>query len=547
METIYYNGDIITMEEGREAEAVYVKNGRIEALGSEEDILQYRSGATELVNLQGRTLMPAFIDAHSHISALAQTLSLVDLSTCISISAIIAKLQESLQNKEMDGESWLVGFGYDHNSLEERRHPDKRDLDRVSTEYPILISHVSGHMGIVNSPGLERLDITEHTADPAGGRYGRIPGSSVPNGYMEESAFIYKAASIMQPTTEEVTRDLQMAQEVYLQNGITTVQDGLVHRKELKALAYMAAHGLWKVDVVAYTDVTERKILERDRSKREMSDKEISDKEIDVEAYSRYDGQYHQHLKIGGYKLVLDGSPQGKTAWLTKPYEGEETYRGSQVHSDAYVEEIVKHALREGRQLLIHCNGDAAAEQLIQAFYKGEAEYENRIRPVMIHAQILRKEQIRQMKELGIIPSYFIAHTYYWGDIHLQNLGERALHISPAASTRKENLIFTFHQDTPVIAPNMFETIWCAVNRVTKGGVSIGKEEAIGVYDALKAVTINAAYQYFEENTKGSITEGKNADLIIVDKNPLKIEKESIREIRIMETIKDGRRVWSAK
>lgn len=526
-EVIYYNGDIITMEDGREAEAVFIKCGKIEAVGAQNDIFRYRSPETKLVNLQGRTLMPAFLDAHSHISALTQTLSLVDLSACKTIPEIIEKLKGYQKERNISKGKWIVGFGYDHNFLEEKRHPNREDLDKVSKDNPIMISHVSGHMGIVNSLGLGILEIDEQTIDPVGGRYGRIQGTSIPNGYLEESAFISKASAITEPDPEEVAKDMQLAQEIYLQNGITTVQDGLVKRKDLDVLKYMAEHHQFKVDVVAYVDVTE--------------------KENNMEAYLTYDRRYDNHLKIGGYKLVLDGSPQGKTAWLTEPYEGEESYRGSRVHGDEYVQQIVNKAFQEERQLLTHCNGDGAADQLIHAVWKAEERFANYIRPVMIHAQIIRKDQIKKMKELGIIPSYFIAHTYYWGDVHIKNLGERAFRISPAASSQKEDLLYTFHQDTPVIAPNMFETIWCAVNRITRDGVSIGTEEKISVYDAMKAVTCNVAYQYFEEASKGSISEGKNADFIIIDKNPLKMDKKDIKKIKVLETIKDGQTIWSAK
>ncbi len=526
-EKIFYNGDILTMEDHLEAEAVWIKDGKIEALGSKEAILALKTEETELVDLQGKTLMPAFIDAHSHISALAQTLALVSLSECRSIEEIIDKLKAFRESRELPDGKWIVGFGYDHNFLAEKRHPDRFDLDQVSEVNPVLISHVSGHMGIVNSLGLETLGIREDTPDPAGGRYGHVEGTARLNGYLEESAFINQAKGIMKPEIEELAKAVQAAQDIYLTNGITTVQEGLAGKRDLEVLAYAAENQKLKVDVVAYLDLAQEELLQEENSP--------------------YLKKYQNHLKIGGYKLVLDGSPQGKTAWLTKPYEGEESYRGNPTHADAYVEQSVRKALQENRQLLTHCNGDAAADQLIHAFQKAAQEYPIRIRPVMIHAQTVRNDQIQEMKRMGMIPSYFVAHVYYWGDIHMQNLGERAYHISPAGTTAREKLVFTLHQDTPVIAPNMLETVWCAVNRMTQSGVCLGAEERIGVYDALKAVTVNAAYQYFEEESKGSIAEGKQADLIILDRNPLKTDRADLKNIRVLETYKDGLRVWSSR
>ena len=223
---------------------------------------------------------------------------------------------------------------------------------------------------------------------------------------------------------------------------------------------------------------------------------------------------------------------------MTKPYEGEESYRGNPTKTNEEVENAVHKAVEEERQLLAHCNGDAAAEQYIQACQKQPIEKLKKIRPVMIHAQTVRKDQLEEMKKIGMIPSFFIAHVYYWGDIHLKNLGEdRASSISPAKSAEELGLIYTFHQDSPVLPPNMLETIWCAVNRTTKNGVLLGKEEQISVYEALNAVTISAAYSYFEEEEKGSIRKGKKADFVLLDKNPLKVPKEEIKNIKVIEVI----------
>ena len=194
-------------------------------------------------------------------------------------------------------------------------------------------------------------------------------------------------------------------------------------------------------------------------------------------------------------------------------------------------------------QILAHCNGDNAAEQFINAIEKEEKSIKNK-RPVMIHAQTIRKDQIIKCKKLGIIPSFFIAHIYYWGDIHIKNLGKRAYKISPAKEALDNNMKFTFHQDTPVLEPNMLETIEIAVNRKTRNRKILGEKEKIEVYDALKAVTINAAYSYFEENKKGSIKPGKIADLVILTHNPLKVDKEKIKNIKIYETWKNGKRVY---
>ena len=174
-----------------------------------------------------------------------------------------------------------------------------------------------------------------------------------------------------------------------------------------------------------------------------------------------------------------------------------------------------------------------------------EYDDKNDLRPVMIHCQTVRNDQLDRMIPLKMIPSIFVGHVYYWGDVHMKNFGpERGNHISPAKDALDRNLMINFHQDTPITKPNMLHSVWCAVNRLSRQGNLIGEDQKISVYDALKAVTINAAYEYFEENSKGSIKEGKRADLVILDKNPLAVDPMTIKDIKVLETIKDGKTIY---
>ena len=258
--------------------------------------------------------------------------------------------------------------------------------------------------------------------------------------------------------------------------------------------------------------------------------------------------KYDNHVKMGGYKTFLDGSPQGRTAWMRTPYLGEkENYYAYGTQSDEELEAKLELALKENMQILVHCNGDAACEQYINQYTlaKKKIKSTNEIRPVIIHAQLLDRDQLDRVKDLNMIPSFFIAHVYHWGDIHIKNFGmERASRISLAKDALNKEILFTFHQDAPVIEPNMLETIWCAVNRITKNGVLLGADERIPAIEALKAVTKNAAYQSFEEDIKGTIKEGKLADLVILDKNILKVEPMEIKNIQVLETIKEGESIF---
>jgi len=167
----------------------------------------------------------------------------------------------------------------------------------------------------------------------------------------------------------------------------------------------------------------------------------------------------------------------------------------------------------------------------------------------MIHAQTVREDQLDEMKELGIIPSFFGMHTYYWGDWHRDSvLGpERAARISPAASALKRGMVYTQHHDAPVALPSSMMIISSQVNRTTRSGKVLGPEQRVSVMDALKSTTINAAYQHFEEKTKGSLEPGKLADFVVLDKNPLKVDPMAIKDIQIVETIKEGVSIYMAQ
>lgn len=523
---LFFGGPIITMEEPLYAEAILISRGKIAAVGKLAEVEAQAPEDTRRIDLKGKTLMPAFLDAHSHISQFAATLGLAPLEGLRSFEEIGAALQRYREENKLPPDQWLIGFGYDHNYLREQRHPDAAFLDSVCSENPVIVVHASGHMGAVNSAGLRRLGITAETVAPEGGKIGHKPDGQ-PDGYLEENAFIRMAGGVMSFSGTQIMKYLEKAQQIYLSFGITTAQDGKVARKDFDLLAEAAKEGRLSIDVVAYADMKTSEAL------------------LEQQAIYR---NYQRRLRLGGYKIFLDGSPQGKTAWMTKPYEGEtDGYRGYPIYTDEAVREFLQKATEENVQLLAHCNGDAAADQLISAYEKvrQEARRQEDIRPVMIHAQTIRKDQVAKMARLGMIASFFTAHTYYWGDVHRKNLGEeRAKEISPAATAQKEGLVYTFHQDTPVLLPDMMRTVWCAVNRVSKSGASMGEEERISVLDALKAVTLNAAYQYFEEDRKGSLKAGKLADLVILGRDPLKEPKTTLCDIRVLETLKEGSTVY---
>ncbi|WP_304331151.1 amidohydrolase [Brachyspira innocens] len=531
---VYHNGNILTMkgDEASYAKAIEVRDNTIMKVAyTEEDKKSLINNVyAEIVDLKGKTLMPSFIDAHSHMVRFAQSLTTVDLTGSTNMLDIAQKITNYIEVNKLKPDAWVVGFGYDNNLLPNKKNPDRDDLDKISTTHPIFITHASGHVGAMNSKALEEFGVNENTPDIAGGVIERYPNSRKPTGYMEEAAFMHYAQSIkFSFTDEDLMNFINQAEDVYLGYGITTAQDALISTAEFPLINNMITNNRFRIDVIGFIDLKNSYSL--------------------AKTNINMIGNYNNRFKIGGYKIFLDGSPQAKTAWLEQPYvSGPARYRGYGIYSNSDVEKFVETALDDKMQLQAHCNGDAAADQYINAFSNVmiKRNTTNNYRAVLVHSQIIREEQYTSMSNLNIIPSIFVAHVYYWGDVHLANLGmERASQISASKTALNNNLGFTYHQDTPVIKPNMLETIWCAVNRITRDGVLLGENQKVNPYEALKAITINAAYQNKEEDIKGTIEEGKLADLVILSDNPITCDPMKIKDIEVLETIKEGKTLYT--
>ncbi len=532
MKTIYYGGTIVTMEHVNDCpEAILVENGIIKKTGTLDEVLVSGGKRAKRVDLKGKCLMPGFIDAHSHLGLNGQMALFADLSACTCFADVEQAMKKYIEDNKISKDGVAVGFGYDHNFLKEEMHPGKEVLDKVSTEIPILVLHVSGHIGCANSIMLKMAGVTEETADPKGGKYGRNPQTNELNGVLEESAMMGVQGIMGHKLKPNIGKMLSGMQATYVENGVTTAQEGSANEMYMKLLKMADLLGKLQIDVICYPLIS-------------AGGEEFCKK------YNHMLGKYKKHLKIGGYKMILDGSPQGRTAWMSKPYlGGEEDYCGYPWISDEEANKFTKIAVDSGMQILAHCNGDAASEQFLNAYEKALEESKNpnkyNLRPVMIHCQTVRNDQLDRMEKIQMIPSIFVGHVYYWGDIHMKNFGEeRGNHISPVKDALDRNLIVNFHQDTPITKPNMLHSVWCAVNRMSRLGNVIGPEQKISVYEALKAVTISAAYEYFEEDSKGSIKEGKKADLVILDQNPLEVEADKIKDITVLETIKNGKTIY---
>lgn len=545
-ESLYFGGIILTMEDSSpQVESVVVKNGKIFFAGSKTDANLHINNKTKMIDLKGRTLLPGFIDVHGHFTSRAGLIQAIDLfpepyGTVNSIKDLQNTIRNSIIKNKISENQPVIGNGYDDAIMTEHRHPTKEELDAISTINPIIVIHTSGHASVANSAMLKLLNLSDSSKDPEGGHLGRDKNGKL-NGKLEENASFMALLTITEKmktddSKAQAMNNLMKAQEEWLSYGQTTICDGRTMGESVDLLDQAAAEGLFKADVVYFPDY------------------EYFKKDLDV--FKPKYMKYKDHLKLGGFKFSNDGSPQGKTAWLTKPYlvppEGQsKDYKGFPIFTDETLYEDLKTLFQNHITAQLHVNGDAAIDQAIRVIKKLKDEniYTPELRATLIHVQNSRPDHIQKIKKLGVIPSYFSTHTYLWGDWHYSSVfgPERASFISPANSALKAGIIFTIHHDAPVTPPDLITAVYAAVNRKTRSGRILGPDERITTIEALKAITINAAYQLQEENRKGSIKEGKLADFVILDQNPLTIDPEKIRSIKVLETIKEDIPVYTRK
>ena len=517
--TLYFGGPIVTLEEPQYAQALVERGGRIAYVGDREEAERLAGPGARRVDLEGRALLPAFLDPHSHLLACAYARLQVPLGECAGWGEIADRLCRHVQERGVQPGEWVKGTGYDQNALAEGAAPDRFCLDRACPNNPVVIQHASGHAGVFNTLALERLGALNEDCGLERDGQGELTGRG------EENPFLDLLGRIPMDGLEDVLRAFQGAQEEYASHGITTAQEGLLQPVMAPVYQEILRRGLLYLDVNAYVPPAD---------------------------YDRLRGQFAQGVsaspgtfQVAGMKIFLDGSPQGGTAWVREPYAG--GGRGTSTMTDGQVLSAFRQALDRDAQLLAHCNGDRAAEQYLTLLAQAEREAGKKLcRPVMIHAQLLGLDQLERVKALGVIPSFFVAHVYHWGEIHVKNFGlDRAGRISPAGSALAWGIPFTFHQDSPVIPPDMLETIWCACVRKTKTGRVLGAEERIPVEAALRAVTQTAALQYGLERELGTLRPGKRADFVLLSGDPLRTPPEELKKLQVERTIQRGRTIWS--
>jgi predicted amidohydrolase YtcJ len=529
---------IITMDpEMPTVAAVAVAGEKILATGSVAAVMAHRGEATRIIELGERALLPGFIDAHGHMTFVASLIEMIDLASppvgqVEDINDVVSAISRFIDSNAPPPNTWIFGFGYDDSLLAEGRHPNRDDLDRASTEHPIIVTHVSGHLLAANSLALQMQGIDANTDDPAGGVIRRRSGSREPNGVMEETAMGPFNKDKLAPTEEARFEGLvRQAIGEYASYGVTTIQDGGSSLSDIAMLQAAAASKPFIADVVAFPWVNG-----------------FDDEQIETIAADR---SYAGGFRVGGVKFGLDGSPQGRTAYLSEPYtEGPPgalpDYRAYPTYPAEKFNPRIATLIERGVPTLVHANGDAAIDMVLEgvAQFAKDRELPDH-RTVIIHAQLMRRDQLDTTKALGMLPSYYSAHPFFWGDWHRKSFGEeRAAYISPAGDTARMGIPFTIHNDSPIVPPDIMRLIWIAVNRKTRSDFVLGPEQRLTPMQAIHATTLGAAYQYFEEDHKGSLEVGKLADIVVLSADPTTLARAKLLELEVEATYSHGRQVF---
>ncbi len=535
---IIHGGSILTMEGDKASyvEAVVVADGKIIFAGSNEDAMKQKGNITVIKDLGGNTMLPGFVDAHSHfINApnLSQqaNVSPSPVGAGDTVPQIIDILKAYQAKAQIPDGGWILGWGYD-DSMVKGGTLTKRDLDAAFPNHKVLVMHVSLHGGVLNSQGLKWAGVSRETLTPPGGIIARGPDGKEPEGLLMETAFLPVFAKLPQPSEAEMLELLKPGQMMYAQNGFTLANEGFTHTKDIRFLQKAASENRLFIDIVSLPGFSEM-------------DQWLNKPEFPF-------GQWNSRLKLEGIKITQDGSVQGKTASYLEPLltggpQGQKNWRGSTTLPYADFAKLIENAHRSGLQIFVHANGDGAIQQTIKATEAAGLKAGDDSRTIVIHSQMQHPEDLPKYVSIGLTPSYFTMHTFFWGDVHRKNLGEqRAAFLSPMASAMDLGLKATNHTDFNVTPLDPFLMLWTAMARTTRSGYVLGPAQRVDAYRGLQAMTINPAWEYREETRRGSIVAGKLADFVIITADPLKTPVEKIRDIKVVETIKEGKTIFHA-
>jgi predicted amidohydrolase YtcJ len=523
--TLLVNADIVTMNEAApDAEALAYKGDRIIAIGSEADVRAAIMDYDRFFDLGGKTVVPGFIESHDHLYASSGTSMVADVSPFE--TPTLAEALEKLTLVQPDDEGWIVAFGADQTLYEERRGPTRDVLDPLFPTSPVIVFHLSGHAAFMNSAGLRRVGLDESTEDPVGGYYERDSEGRM-TGYLSgQPAFLpYKPypdatpATAVKASQSRAAVGITTASEFAIMNAF--VLEGLSEASKLPGFATRIVGGYFST-APDYDEIVPR--------------------------LSSYETAL---FTVPFVKTWTDGSPQGGTAHFIDGYHDPSMGSGGAQGTQEYFNALIADVMERGMWPAIHANGDGAVDVALNAVAAGlknvPEERRRGCRPQLIHAQFTTSEQMERMAVLGISPTFFTTHVFYWGDLHYERTvgPERAQRLNAMADAFDQNLKVAMHNDPPVTRPDPILNMWIAVNRQSSSGRVIGADQAISPLQALQSYTINAAYQFGMEKQAGSLEVGKLADFLVLDRNPLTVDAGNIRNVKVMATVMGGRVTFS--
>ncbi len=523
---VILDGNIITVDDKNpRAEALAAKDGKFVAVGATSQIKELVGKDTNVIDIQGKTVTPGFIDAHCHPVVGARRLLHVDCTPAKvkTIDDIVNALRE--RAKTTPKGKWIEGRRYDCMKLAEKRHPTRWDLDKASTEHPIYIV-ASGHIGVANSKALEIAKITKDSPDPPGGKFDRDENGELTGVCWDEAHFIFSLSSVslVPPPTKEEDKKLFFLQcEKYLSVGITSVGDARVDPVILRLYQDALEDGWLPMRIYLMLWVDNLPYL----------------KKLNLKT-----GFGNDRLKLGAIKIIFDGSIQAGTACLYEPYEGKPNDYGTQpAMTQVELDNKIFEAHEAGFQLAVHANGDRAIDMLLDSYEKAlnklpRVNHRHRIE----HCTVVNPRILKRIKELGVVA---IPHTYIYekGDMIKELCGSRTSMMFAYRSFLDYRIPVAGHADE--IEPiDPFLGIQGMVTRKSKSGDVLGSEQKISVEDAIRIYTLGSAYASFEENIKGSIEVRKLADFVVLSDDPTKVDPDTIKDIKVEKTVVGGEIIY---
>ncbi len=517
---VLLDGNVLTMNPSQpHAEAIAIKNDRIVKVGTNEEISRWIGKNTKVIGLKGRTVVPGLIDTHVHVVDFGRFLRWIDLRDVKSIEEIQRRIRKRAQ--ETPEGKWILGHGWDQTRFKEKRSPNLRDLDGASPDKPVVLYHLRGCMCVANSKALELADVTKETSAPSGGTIEKDTETGEPTGILHENAMDLVWKTIPEPVEEEIMEAASLACEKIVEAGVTSVHWIVSSSTEIRIIQRLRAEN--KLILRVYI-ITPANILDHITSL--SSCKDFGDNVV----------------SIGSVKIFADGSLAARTAALYEPYRDDHTTKGKLLYTQEEINALVAKAHKANFHVVIHAMGDQAIDLALTAFEKTLMEMPRKNHRYRIeHTSVLNKELIQRIKKLeavvSIQPSSIISEFSVWSAA--DRLGPtRARWLYPLKTLIKEGIRLSGGSDCPMEPLSPFSGIQAAVARHPF------REERITVDEALRMYTVNAAYASFEENIKGSIEEGKLADLTVISRDPRTTPPSKIEDIKVRMTIVAGKVVY---